>query len=193
MTPITRLGGACLTWIVALCSVVGTAFAQEPQAAPRTPMGPGSKTYAPTMMPPGEREDLRWGMNPAHMMQPPAASVLSPPSNPTDLSGLDTAAITLIAAGSAEVVVSSRSSTELIVQLFRPDQNDWQEFRLPPSANTPIPCATCGGKLKLSFNDGAQDSVINVEAPAMVRIFPDATGKRWQWDVFKLQAAAKSP
>ena len=44
--------------------------------------------------------------------------------------------------------------------------------------------------MKFSFNDGAQDSEINVEAPAMLRIFPDATGKRWQWDVFKLQAAA---
>jgi hypothetical protein len=165
MVAITRLGGACLIWSVALCSGVGTAFAQEPQTAPRTPMSPGSKTYAPTMMPPGDREVLRWGMNPPHMMQAPAATVLSPPDNPP----------------------------ELIVQLFRPDQNEWQEFRLPPAANTPISCATCGGKLKLSFNDGAQDSEINVEAPAMVRIFPDATGKRWQWDVFKLQAAAKSP
>jgi hypothetical protein len=90
------------------------------------------------------------------------------------------------------VVVSSRANTELIVQLYRPDQTEWQEFRLPPATNTPISCSTCGGTLKLSFNDGAQDSVINVEAPAMVRIFPDATGKRWQWDVFKLQAAAKS-
>jgi hypothetical protein len=193
MVAITRLGGACLIWSVALCSGVGTAFAQEPQTAPRTPMSPGSKTYAPTMIPPGDREVLRWGMNPPHMMQAPAATVLSPPDNPPELSGLDTAAITLVASGNAEVVVSSRANTELIVQLFRPDQNEWQEFRLPPAANTPISCATCGGKLKLSFNDGAQDSEINVEAPAMVRIFPDATGKRWQWDVFKLQAAAKSP
>jgi hypothetical protein len=127
------------------------------------------------------------------MMQVPAAPALAPPTNPPDLSGLDTAAITLVASGNAEVVVSSRANTELIVQLYRPDQTEWQEFRLPPATNTPISCSTCGGKLKLSFNDGAQDSVINVEAPAMVRIFPDATGKRWQWDVFKLQAAAKSP
>lgn len=193
MTPIARLGGACLMWTVALCSGVGTAFAQEPQAAPRTPMSPGSKTFAPTMMPPADRDGALWGMKPPQIMEAPAAPVPGPSASPPELSGLDTAAITLIASGSAEVVVSSRANTELIVQLFRPDQNEWQEFRLPPAANTPIPCATCGGKLRLSFNDGAQDSVINVEAPAMVRIFPDATGKRWQWDVFKLQAAAKSP
>ena len=193
MAPIDRLSCACLIWTVALCSGVGAAFAQEPQTSPRTPMAPGSKTYAPTMMPPADRERDLWGMNPPHMMQAPGAPALSPATNAPELSGLDTAAITLVASGSAEVVVSSRANTELIVQLFRPDQNQWQEFRLPPAANTPISCATCGGRLKLSFNDGAQDSVIDVEAPAMVRIFPDATGKRWQWDVFKLQAVAKSP
>lgn len=194
MAPIARLGSVCLMWTVALCSGVGTALAQEPQAAPRTPMSPGSKTYAPTMMPPADRDRDLWGMRPPQMMEPtPMAPVLGPSANPPELSGLDTAAITLVASGSAEVVVSSRADKELILQLYRPDQNQWQEFRLPPATNTPIACATCGGKLKFSFNDGAQDSEIDVEAPAMLRIFPDATGKRWQWDVFKLQAAAKSP
>jgi hypothetical protein len=127
------------------------------------------------------------------MMEPPAVAPLGTSANPPELSGLDTAAITLVAAGSAEVVVSSRADKELVLQLYRPDQNQWQEFRLAPAANTPIACASCGGKLKLSFNDGEQDSEIDVEAPAMLRIFSDATGKRWQWDVFKLQAAAKSP
>lgn len=127
------------------------------------------------------------------MMESPPVAPLGTSANPPELSGLDTAAITLVAAGSAEVVVSSRADKELVLQLYRPDQNQWQEFRLAPAANTPIACASCGGKLKFSFNDGAQDSEIDVEAPAMLRIFPDATGKRWQWDVFKLQAAAKSP
>ena len=42
---------------------------------------------------------------------------------------------------------SSRAGTELILQLYRPDQNQWQEFRVPPSTNTPITCASCDGKL----------------------------------------------
>ena len=142
------------------------------------------------MMP---REGGSWslplGMAPSATMLPP--QLISPPK-PPDLSGLDTAAITLVSAGNADVVVSSRADKELILQLYRPDQNEWQEYRLAPLANTPIVCASCGGKLKLSFNDGVQDSEIDVEAPAMVRIFPDATAKRWQWDVFRLQAAAKS-
>jgi hypothetical protein len=179
--------------MVAMLSCVGSTLAQEPQAAPRTPMSPGSKTFAPTMMPPADRDRALWGMKPPQIMEAPTAPVLGPSANPPELSGLDTAAITLVAAGSAEVVVSSRADKELILQLYRPDQNQWQEFRLPPATNTPIACATCGGKLKFSFNDGAQDSEIDVEAPAILRIFPDATGTRWQWDVFKLQAAAKSP
>lgn len=151
-------------------------------------MSPGS---AKILMAPTDRDRVLWGMNPPHIAQPP--TVLSPPTQSPDLSGLDAAAITLVAGGGADVVVSSRAGTELILQLYRPDQNQWQEFRVPPSTNTPITCASCDGKLKFSFNDGAQDSEINVEAPAMLRIFPDTTGKRWQWDVFKLQAAAKSP
>jgi hypothetical protein len=193
MALTSRSATATIVSMVALLSGIGALLGQEPQAAPRTPMSPGSKTFAPTMMPPVDRDRDLWGMRPPQMMEPPPVAPLGISANPPELSGLDTAAITLVAAGSAEVVVSSRADKELVLQLYRPDQNQWQEFRLAPAANTQIACASCGGKLKFSFNDGAQDSEIDVEAPAMLRIFPDATGKRWQWDVFKLQAAAKSP
>ena len=73
--------------------------------------------------------------------------MFSPPTQSPDLSGLDAAAITLAAGGGADVVISSRAGTELILQLYRPDQNQWQEFRVPPSTNTPITCASCDGKL----------------------------------------------
>ena len=184
-----------------MLSGTGQLLAQEPQAAPPTPMSPGSSTFGRSMVPEDARDRATWsvpfdfGARP--QMAPPQMPVQSPyftpPLKPPDFSGLDSAAITLVSAGSADVVVSSRADKELILQLYRPDQKQWQEYRLAPLANTPIACPSCGGKLKFSFNNGAQDSEIDVEAPAMLRIFPDATGQLWQWDVFKLQAAAKTP
>jgi hypothetical protein len=193
MALLSRFATAALA-VAMLSSSLGPGQAQEPQAAPRTPMSPGSSTFGKVMMAPTERDLRLWGMNPPQMMQAPMANpVLSASGNAPNLTGLDTTAISVVAAGSADVVVSSRANVELTLQLYRPDQSRWQEYRLAPLANTPIVCVACGGKLKFSFNDGAQDSEINVEAPAMLRIFPDASGKRWQWDLFRLQAAAKSP
>ena len=133
---------AVVVSLVATLSGIGPLLAQEMQTAPRSPMSPGS---AKILMAPTDRDRVLWGTSPPHIAQP--ATVFSPPTQSPDLSGLDAAAITLVAGGGADVVVSSRAGTELILQLYRPNQNQWQEFRVPPSTNTPITCASCDGKL----------------------------------------------
>lgn len=192
MAHMSLLVTAATASAVTLLSCIGPILAQEMQTAPRTPMSPGSTTFGKTMIPQRGQDSALWGsplgVGAYPQMAPP--QILMPQKSP-DLSGLDSAAIEMVSTGDADVVVSSRASTELILQLYRPDQNQWQEFRLAPASNTPIACVSCGGKLKFSFNDGAQNSEVDVEAPAMLRIFPDATGTRWQWDVLKLQSATR--
>jgi hypothetical protein len=189
----TRSLLALATLMIFLMLGVHPLHAQQPQVSPRTPMGPGSPSFGETMLPMGAREGAAWlGLRPNTMypqMLPPQFRA-APPSS--DQSALEAAAIQLVKSGSAELVVSSRADKELILQLYRPDLTQWQEVRLPPFANTQISCASCAGKLKLTFNNGAQDVDIDVAAPALLRIFPDAAGQVWQWDVFKLQAAAQS-
>ena len=124
------------------CPVLAPARAGDANRTARSPMSPGS---AKILMAPTDRDRVLWGTSPPHIAQPP--TVFSPPTQSPDLSGLDAAAITLVAGGGADVVVSSRAGTELTLQLYRPNQNQWQEFRVPPSTNTPITCASCDGKL----------------------------------------------
>lgn len=170
-----------------MLSSIGAIRAQEPQAAPRTPMSPGSATYG---MAPTDRDRAIWGFS--HGLSVPMAPAMANHVQSLDLLPSDTQAISTLAEGKADVVISSRADAELVVQLFRPDQNQWQEYRVAPLANTPISCSQCGGKLKFSFNDGTQQSDIDIQTPAVLRIFRDPAGTRWQWDAFRLEAAAKS-
>jgi hypothetical protein len=172
-----------------LLSCTSSICAQDPQTAPRTPMSPGSDYKI--LMAPTDRDRAIWRL-PSGLAPGPMAPAMPPHAQPPDLLSSDTEAIGYLAEGKADVVVSSQAATELILQLYRPDQNQWQDYRLAPLANTLITCPPCAGKLKFSFNDGTQQTDIDVEAPSVLRIFRDSSGSRWRWDSFKLEAAAKS-
>jgi hypothetical protein len=47
-----------------------------------------------------------------------------------DLMVLETRAITDLSEGKSDVIVSSRAETSLILQLYRPDLEGWQEYQL---------------------------------------------------------------
>ncbi|MGK2922066.1 MAG: hypothetical protein ACSLE4_04655 [Methyloceanibacter sp.] len=106
-----------------------------------------------------------------------------------DLMVLETR-VTDLSEGKSEVIVSSSAETSLILQLYRPDLEEWQEYQLAPLSNTGIACPQCGGKFKFSFNDGVEQSEIAVEPPSLLRIYPDSDDTRWKWDVLKLQATS---
>jgi hypothetical protein len=90
----------------------------------------------------------------------------------------------------ADVVVLSRASANLILQLYRPDQNQWQEYTLAALAMTSITCQACNGTLRFAFSDGARQLEMNVEVPSLLRVFPDQSGSQWRWDSFKLVFAS---
>jgi len=104
----------------------------------------------------------------------------------------DMDAFTLLAGGKVDVLVMSKAQAELKLLLFHPDGKS-QEYVLTPKAMTSITCQDCAGKLDFSFDNGAEQVSFEVESPALLRIFPDPSGKFWEWDSFKLTATAKSP
>jgi hypothetical protein len=155
----------------------------QPETGPRVPMSPGSAVSDKILMAPADRDgfirdhsaSFSYGMAPKPMAPPPYIWGAAQPQSP-DLLPKDTEAINSLADGKADVVVSSRADTELVLQLFRPDQNQWQEYRLAPLSNTLISCPQCTGKLKFSFNDGVAQSNIDLKAPSFLRIYRDGNG-----------------
>ncbi len=163
------------------------ALAEYYPTAPRTPMGPGTGIYdrdfAPEsrtlMLPDSATRAMRGG-----------ELTYKQPAQPPDLASLETRAISDLSEGKSDVVVSSRADTTLILQLYRPDQGAWQEYRLAPLSNTAIACPDCSGKFTFAFNNGIEQSEIVLETPSLLRIYPSPSGDRWGWDILKLQAAS---
>jgi hypothetical protein len=184
-TPLRAITALVLTMLM----TVDAGVAQEAPTAPRIPMRPGSSFPLDTqMMQAHDRERALSDILGAQPAQP----AIAPPALPNTLGPetLDTAAMKLAAEGSADIVVSSHAQTDLVLQLYRPEQNQWQLLRLPPMANTPISCEACKGTLHFSFNDSVEDSQIALEAPAVLRIYADPRKARWRWESFKLQAVS---
>lgn len=179
--------GSCLLGAV----VSHPSNAGDYPTAPRTPMAPGTGVYSRDVgrdsgglifvEPEGQSRTV-WG---GELRRRPVVQA-------PDLISLEAAAISDLSNGNSDVVVSSRADVELILQLYRPDLSQWQEYELAPRSNLSISCAACDGKFKFSFNDGAEQSEIDIEAPSLLRIYPSSDGDRWEWDTFKLQAASKS-
>jgi hypothetical protein len=65
-----------------------------------------------------------------------------------DLAAQEATAIDELRGKKADVVVLSRATAHLILQLYRPDQNQWQEYQLAPLKPTSISCQPCNGKLR---------------------------------------------
>jgi hypothetical protein len=137
------------------------------------------------MMPP--REAFPYVMAPT--MAPPQlgglGSTLRVGPGP-DLAAQEAKAIEELRGKKADVVVLSRANALLILQLYRPDQNQWQEYQLPPLAVTSIICQPCNGKLRFAFSDGTNQREMDVEVPSLLRVFPDTSTNQWRWDLFKL-------
>jgi hypothetical protein len=107
-----------------------------------------------------------------------------------DLAAQEATAIDELRGKKADVVVLSRATAHLILQLYRPDQNQWQEYQLAPLKPTSISCQPCNGKLRFAFSDGANQRQMEVEVPSLLRVFPDAATNQWRWDSFKLVFAS---
>jgi len=186
----SRNAGAVVAIIasIGVFSAASAACAQQRSTEPRIPMGPGSSPATgftmegPSMgftMGGGARDDyLRnrgWPRTP-----------------PPDIDVLEAAAITTLSEGKADVVVLSRASAPLTLQLYRPELGNCEDLKLSPRGNTTVSCPPCGETIKFAFDDGEKPSIIEVERPSLLRIFPDPGGNHWQWDSFKVEATAKS-
>jgi hypothetical protein len=178
--------------VLTLCA--HAAPAQEMPAAPRTPMAPGSFWFkdgkAWIGMVPHTKEGMPYmaapTMAPPHLMAPQRRMDGPGP----DLAALEANAIEMLRNKKADVVVLSKANTNLVLQLYRPDQNEWQEYNLVPLNLTPIICQPCNGTLRFAFSNGSRQAEMDVEVPSLLRVFPDASTNQWHWDYFKLVFAS---
>jgi hypothetical protein len=182
MSAGTRTALMALLAVIFVFGIHATPGQNEP-VQPRTPMGPGSEW--------GNKVWLgQLPLDRMNTMAPPHLGGLSPPNQTApqwpNLAGQEADAINVLKEKKADVVVLSKANAVLIVQLYRPDQNQWQEYRLAPLTMTSITCESCSGRLRFAFNDGVKQLEMDVEAPSVLRVFPDASTKQWRWDSFKL-------
>ena len=84
--------------------------------------------------------------------------------------------------GQTEILIWSRASVRLTIQVYRPNTRMWEQRILEPSSRTTINCPECGDTFRLSFFDGERQSEYPVARGSIVRIYSAPGSARWTLD-----------